>query len=293
MAIINDGVMDMLRESMIRKYVQQGIVVDIKPVRMRNKPDEVIEIKFNGVSVYCSKKEFSIRKLTSFSGFLGTYVHFIVKEIDAETNSVIVSRVEALPIIQNRFLKNVEVGDVVRGTITGLLHEHNIVFVELDGYPCMIPPGQWDSIPISDLREVVTIGSEVECKITSIEKAEEKDNIDVEYRIRVSRREVLNDEKAKTWAVIENHHAKGDTVLGKIVGKTKAPNMYLIELASSGVVILGNLQSPLNQQYKYGLPQGLRVQAEIISLDKAKRQGKARIFRIDPTLQSAMGRSGF
>jgi ribosomal protein S1 len=293
MAVISEGILDMLRESMLRKYVQQGMVVDVKPVKIRDKPDEVIEIKFNGVSVYCSRTQFSLRKLSSYSGFLGTYVHFIVKEIDADTNSVIVSRVEALPIIQNRFLKNVKPGDIVRGTVTGLLPEHNIVFVELEGYPCMVPPGQWDSVPISDLREVVAIGSEVECKITSIEKAEEKDNIDVEYRIRVSRREVLNDEKAKIWSEIENHHAKGDTVLGKIVGKTKAPNMYLIELASSGVVILGNLMSPLNQQYKYGLPQGLKVQAEIISLDKEKRQGKSRIFRIDPTLQSAMGRSGF
>jgi ribosomal protein S1 len=294
MAIVNESIMEILRESMLRKYIQQGTVVDVKPVKIRDTPDEVIEIKFNGVSVYCRRNQFSIRKLSSYTGFLGTQVPFIVKEVDRENGLVVVSRIEALPIIQNRFLKNVQIGDVMRGTVTGILHEHNIVFVEMDGYPCMIPPGQWDGVPVSDLREVVAIGSEVDCKILSIEKVDESEkNVDVEYRIRVSRRDVLKDEKAMIWDVIENHHAKGDNVLGKIVGKTKAPNQYLIELASSGIVILGNLQAPLSQQFKYDLPQGLKVQAEIISLDKEKRQGKARIFRIDPTLQATVGRGGF
>jgi hypothetical protein len=291
----NHAVLELLRESMLRKYVQSGFVVDIKPVKVKGIRQDVIEIMFNGMSVYCKSEQFSTRKIASYNGFIGTRTPFVVKDIERESGVVIVSRVEAIPLVQSRFLKLVREGDVVRGTVTGLKPEFNLVFVEVEGFPCMVGSGEWDLNPISDLREVVAIGTEVECKVTSIKKYEEgedKGEWEFDYRIRLSRRALLSDEKGRVWDDIEKHHQRGEFVLAKIVARLAGQNSYLIEITSSGIVVLGNLQNPLSQQYRYGLPQGLQVHAQLTKLDKEKRQGKARIFRIDPTLQSAIVRNG-
>lgn len=292
MSMNNDAMLEILRESMIRKYVQMGTVADVKPVTLKGVKDSVIVINFNGVPVYCSREQFTTRKVSSFTGFMGTPVPFIVTDIDRETGVVVVSRVQAIPIVQNTFLKNVKEGDIVRGTVTGVRNDSKLVFVEVQGVPCLVPPGEWDLNSITDLREVVMIGGEVELKVTAIEKinksGDEGADSDFEYRLRLSRKEIQKEYRAQKWDHIEQYHSVADHILAKVVAKTpNGPNTYLIELASTGIVILGNLQYPLSQQFKYGLPLGLRVQAQITSLDKVKRVGRARIYRIDPTLQTA------
>ncbi len=289
---MNQTVLDMLRESMLRRYVQFGTVVEVKPVTLPgDKKEEIIEILFQGVSVFCKKQDFSKRQLRTFRGFLGTEIPFVVKDITAE-GYVIVSRVEAMPLVQNRFVKHAKEGDIVRGSVTGMIPENNIVFVEVQGFPCMVGPGEWDMNPITDLREVVAIGMDVEVKITSIKKiGEDGEDLDKEwefdYKIRVSRRAVLREAVNKVWDEIENYHREGDNVLAKIVAQAPGPNSWLVKLAKSGIVIIGNLQRPLNEKYKH-LPQGLQVHVVIRNLDKQKREGKSRIFRIDPTLKSTM-----
>lgn len=290
-----DGVLELLRESLLKKYVQTGLVVDVKPVRVKNKRSEVVEIQFLGVSVFCSHEDFSTRKLSSFTGFLGTPVPFLVKDIDLDSGIVVVSRVAAMPLVQKRFLKLVKVGDVVKGTVTGILGDRGIVFVEVQGYPCVIPPGQWEK-GMYDLKETVAIGSEVECRVTLIEKRPEQDNNtedDFEYKIRLSRADLIKDENGRKWDEIDRYHSVKDNVLAKIVGKpNQNPSNYLIELASSSLVIYAHLDATLSKQYPYGLPQGLKVQAQIVFLNPEKRHGKARIFRIDPTLQSVIHGNG-
>ncbi|CAG7651203.1 S1 RNA-binding domain-containing protein [Paenibacillus allorhizosphaerae] len=291
MLMNNDAILEILRESMIRKYVQMGTVADVKPVTLKGVKDSVIVINFNGVPVYCSREQFTSRKLSSFTGFMGTPVPFLVTDIDRDTGIAIVSRVQAIPIIQQQFLKNVKEGDIVRGTVTGVRNDAKLVFVEVQGVPCMVPPGEWDLNSITDLREVVMIGSEVEVKVTNVDKINKEGDdadSDFEYRIRLSRKEIQKEYRAQKWDQIEQYHSVGDHALAKVVAKTQnGPNTYLIELQSTGIVILGNLQYPLSQQFKYGLPLGLRIQAQITSLDKVKRVGRARIYRIDPTLQTA------
>jgi ribosomal protein S1 len=227
---------------------------------------------------------------------MGTPVPFIVTDIDRETGTPVVSRIQALPIVQARFLKSVKAGDIVSGTVTGVIPENKIVFVEVQGYSCMIPPNEWDLNSVSDLREVVMIGSEVEAKVMDIIPIKdihgEDSDHDFEFRIRLSRRQLQQQARVMKWNDIEQYHRVNDHVLAKVVAKAPGPNSYLIELASSGIVIVGNLQYPLSEQFRYGLPLGLKVQAQIANLDKAKMVGKARIYRIDPSLQSAFT-SGF
>ena len=285
----SQSVLELLRDSMLRRYVQYGEVVTVKSVQLPEKGKaEVVSINFMGANVYCKQEDFSSRKMKSLSGFMGTTVPFIVKEIDPVNNVVIVSRVEAIPIITRKFLSVAKEGDVVRGSVTGVWAEKNIVFAEVHGYPCIIPPGEWDLNLVTDLTEVTGIGDEIEAKIINIEEVGADEDYDFSHRIRLSRKAVLREARNQVWSNVEQFHSIGENVVAKVVAKAPGVNSWLIEIKSSGIVIIGNLQAPLNQKFKY-LPQGLHVHAQIQDLNKAEQRGKARIFRIQQTIGSSSG----
>jgi len=296
----NAAVLELLLESMKRKYVQYGVVENIRPVRLGNDTmEELILINFNGVIVFCRKNEFVQRDLTSYSGFLQTSVPFIVKQITSD-GSVIVSRIEAIPIVSRNFIRNHEVGDMVTGSVTGVT-ENNLVFVDVEGVPCIIPPQEWDHVRTQNLREFVRLGTELDLKIISIDELPKRDEqqesettegtskttVEFGYRVRLSRKAVLNEGIGKIWDNIEDHYTKGDTTVAKITGFGTGHNSYFLELPK-GIVILGNLQNNLRRQYGGSLPPGLKVHVEIEKMNKESRRGKAKIFKLDPTLQSSL-----
>ncbi len=293
-ASTNPQAFELLRESLNRKFVQEGYVSSIKTLRPQGgKPVEVVEIKFLGISVFCKMDDFTKRKISSLSGFLDTPVPFIVKDINIETGIVEVSRVEALPIIAGRFLSKVKEGDIVHGVVSGVINDKNIVYVDINGFPAMVPPGEWAMHQIVNLREMVPIGTEVEVKVTNIVDAKDDEDWEWDIKLRVSRRALLKEERDLKWQIIDTIHTPDERVVAKIVAKAPGKNSYLIQVVSSGIVIIGNLQKPLSEQYRYSnLPQGLTVQAVIQSLDKENQRGKARIFRLNPTANQAGGRYG-
>lgn len=299
----NAAVMELLRDSMKRRFVQYGVIENIREVRLANDAvEELLLINFNGVTVYCRKADFVKRELKSYSGFLQTSVPFIVKNITSDGH-VIVSRIDAIPIVGRAFIRNVSEGDMVTGTVTGVA-ANNVVFVDVQGVPCLIPPQEWDTSRPVSLREFVKVGTELDLKVLTIQelpKKETEGESEVEgttdnkswefgYRVRLSRKAVMSEEISRIWDNIEDHYAVGDSTVAKIVSfGTNGQNSYFLELPK-GLVILGNLQNNLKRQYGGSLPQGLKVHVTIERMDKEVRRGKARIFKLDPTLQSVLRR---
>lgn len=166
---MNQHVLEILRESMIRRWVQHGKVEQIKTVHTRNLKEELIVIKFQGVNLYCKKEDFIDREISSFNGFLHTEVPFVVNTILEDENIVLVSRREAIPKVVQQFHNSVRKGDVVKGIVTGVL-DNNLVFLNVNGFPCLIPQSEWDIRKIRKLREILPIGTEVEAQVLDIIK---------------------------------------------------------------------------------------------------------------------------
>ncbi|SDO15542.1 S1 RNA binding domain-containing protein [Paenibacillus sp. yr247] len=298
----NAAVLELLRDSMKRRFVQYGVLENIREVRLANDTsEELLLINFNGVTVYCRKADFVKRELKSYSGFLQTSVPFIVKNITPDGH-VIVNRIEALPIVSRAFIRNVSEGDIVTGTVTGVT-ANNVVFVDIQGVPCLIPPQEWDSSRPINLREFVKVGTELDLQVLTIQelpKKESEGESEVEgvtdnkswefgYRVRLSRKAVMSEEISRIWDRIEDHYTVGDSTVAKIVGFAQGMNSYFLELPK-GLVIVGNLQNNLRRQYGGGLPPGLKVHVTIERMNKEQRRGKAKIFKLDPTLQSVLRR---
>ncbi|MEF2246416.1 S1 RNA-binding domain-containing protein [Paenibacillus sp. IITD108] len=299
---LNQHVLEILRESMVRKWVQYGKVEQIKSAIIKGKKEEVVIINFQNVNLYCKKEDFVDRNVASLNGFVHTKVPFIVTSLNEDY--VLVSRLQAIPKVVNQFLANTRQGDHVRGVVTGVL-DTNVVFLDVDGFPCIIPAAEWDVRKIRNLKDILPIGAEVEAKVLEIRKEENlgtelrEENTDemaadeqelaetkssssreFGYRVILSRKDVIVEGKERFWDDIEEHHNIGDKVAVTITGKAPGNNSYYCELPT-GITLIGNLASNLRNKYYSGLPSGVVATAEITRLDKETKRGRVLIFKLE------------
>lgn len=300
---MNQHVLEILRESMVRRWVQHGKVEQIRTATIRGKKEELIVINFQNTNLYCKKEDFLDREVNTFNGFLHTRVPFIVTNIMEAEGVVLVSRREAIPRIVDQFLEVTRQGDKVRGVVTGVL-DSNLVFVDVSGFPCIIPASEWDVRKIRNLRDQLPVGTEIEAIVQEIRKDDQSASIeqseaaDVQeeeqelvkskvsssqeygYRVILSRRALVVEGKGRFWDEIKNHHNIGDKVSVKITGRAPGANSYFCELPS-GITFIGNLSKFLKQKFHDGLPAGVVATAEITQIEKSVKRGRVLIFRLE------------
>lgn len=291
---MNAMLLDMLKESQERKWVQYGEVEAVRRHKLKDGSEqELIVINYQGSQVFCGKADFIEREVTSLNGFIQTRVPFIVKKVDGDI--VQVSRIEALAKVAKQFVEHVKIGDMVKGTVTGV-QDSGVVFVEVQGYPCLIPPEHWDFKRTTNLREMVPIGTVVEAKVLSVAKVGDENGPDeddhLDYRIRLSRKELLTQEVDEVWENIDEHYRVGDLVAVKITGQATGFNSYFCELPK-GISLIGNLSAPIRQKYNDYLPPGVKATGVIKYLDKTKKRGKIQIQRVEPNYANILDKHSF
>ncbi|MYL35486.1 S1 RNA-binding domain-containing protein [Pontibacillus yanchengensis] len=278
---MNNVLLEMLRESAARKWVQYGEVETIRDVTVGNQKEKLIIINYQGEFVYCKEEDFEERKLGSYQGFMQTRVPFTVKDITEDENGsvITVSRIEGLKKVAEQFIQSVREGDVVKGTVTGV-DDNGLVFLEVNGYPCIIPPGQWSIERPPNLKETTPIGTVVEAKVLTVDALENKQKTSVSHRVRLSRRDLQINELEERWKNIDAYYKPNDNVSVKITGQAVGHNSYFCELPN-GISIIGNLTSPLRDKYNDYLPPGVKATGVIKFLDKDNRRGKMIIRKVE------------
>jgi len=286
---MNTMLLEMLQESMERKWVQYGTVETIRKVELSGQKDELIVINYQNEKVYCKREDFIEREIASLNGFVSTNVPFIVKDI--KDGVVTVSRVEALKKIVKEFVEKVRVGDRVKGTVTGV-SDTGLVYIEVQGYPCLIPPEEWDVKRVSNLREVLPTGTMVEAKVISIDKLSEEKDEKIDYRIRLSRKQIIEQKIDEIWENIEEHYRVNDFVSVKITGQASGFNSYYCEL-SNGISLIGNLNNVLRNKHNDYLPPGTLCKGTIKFLDKERKRGKILIQQVEANFASILNQRSF
>jgi hypothetical protein len=283
---MNKMLLEMLKESKQRKWVQYGEVESIRKVNVGGKPTDLIVILYQGEKVYCKREDFEERNIANLNGFIQTRVPFVVTEVADEFVSV--SRVAALKRVAQEFVDHVKIGDRVQGTVTGV-SEKNVVYLEVQGYPCIIPPDEWDVKRVSNLSELVFIGTVLEAEVLTITPMEEEVGRSVPFRIRLSRKALLKNEAEAIWDNIENHYKPGDAVGFKITGQAAGYNSYYCELAN-GIILIGNLTSALRTRYNDYLPPGIQAKGTIRFIDKSNKRGKILINQVEANFANLLNK---
>jgi ribosomal protein S1 len=285
---MNTMLLEILQESRDRKWVQYGTVETIRKVEVKGKQDELVVIGYQGDRVYARKEDFIERNISSLNGFVSTTVPFIVKEI--KDGIVSVSRIEALEKVAKQFVDSVKIGDRVKGTVTGV-SENGLIYVEVQGFPCLIPPEEWDYKRVQNLREILSLGTVVETNVISIDKLENQ-NDKINYRIRLSRKAVIQEEMNNVWDSVEEHHRVGDFVSFKVTGQASGFNSYYCELPN-GISLIGNLTTNLRNKHNDYLPPGTLCKGSIKFLDKNKKRGKITIQQVEANFANLLNQRSF
>ncbi|MFD2216569.1 hypothetical protein [Metabacillus endolithicus] len=286
---MNKILLEMLKESRERKWVQYGEVESIRKVSVGGKEDELIVILYQGEKVYCKREDFIERDIANLNGFIQTRVPFIVMEVTDEVVSV--SRIAALRRVAQEFTESVKIGDRVQGTVTGV-SDKNVVYLEVQGYPCIIPPEEWDIRRSTNLRETVPVGTVLEVEILTISRLENEGEQNLPYRIRLSRKALIKNEKEAIWESIEDHYKVGDYIGFKITGQAPGYNSYYCETAS-GINLIGNLNRRLRDRYNDYLPPGVQAKGEIRFLDKKGKRGKILINQVEANFANLLNKRSF
>jgi ribosomal protein S1 len=286
---MNTMLQEILQESRDRKWVQYGVVETIRKVDVKGKSDELVVISYQGDRVYARKEDFIERNITSLNGFVSTTVPFIVKEI--KDGIVSVSRIEALEKVAKQFVDSVKIGDRVKGTVTGV-NDNGLVYLEVQGFPCLVPPEEWDVKRVQNLRELLPLGTVVEANVISIDKLDNQEGSKVSYRIRLSRKSVVQQEMNSIWENIEGVYQVGDFISFKITGQASGFNSYYCEL-SNGISLIGNLTTNLRQKHNDYLPPGTLCKGSIKFLDKNKKRGKITIQQVEANFAKLLSQKSF
>lgn len=279
---------EILQESRDRKWVQYGVVETIRKVEVKGKSEELVVIGYQGERVYSRKEDFIDRSISSLNGFVSTTVPFIVKEI--KDGIVSVSRLEALEKVAKQFVDSVKIGDRVKGTVTGV-NDNGLVYVEVQGYACIIPPEEWDFKRVQNLKEMLQLGTVVEANVISIDKLEKTED-KVDYRIRLSRKAVVQEEMHNVWENIDEHYRVGDFISFKVTGQATGFNSYYCEL-SKGISLIGNLTTNLRNKYNDYLPAGTLCKGTIKFIDKNKQRGKITIQQVEANYANLLNQRSF
>lgn len=279
---------EILQESRDRKWVQFGKVETIRKVEVKGKQEEIVVIEFQGEKVYSKKEDFIERNISSLNGFVSTTVPFIVKEI--KDGVVSVSRIEALIKVSKQFCEAVKIGDRVKGTVTGV-SENGLVYVEVNGYPCLIPPEEWDLKRVQNLRELLSLGTVVEANVISIDKLDGNEE-KIDYRIRLSRKSILQEKMNNIWENIEDHVRVGDFISFKVTGQASGYNSYYCELSNS-ISLIGNLTTNLRNKHNDYLPPGTMCKGTVKFVDKKKKRGKITIQQVEANFANLLNQRSF
>lgn len=189
---------------------------------------------------------------------VGLYVSFKVKDIKIRDGAVTVklSRREAVEEVKERYIKELKVGDIVEGVVTGI--QGYAAWIDIGGdVSGILSIRDITRVPISHPSEVLEIGEAVTVVVTEITKS---DGLTVSF----SRKELLPD-----FSEIDKYFKQGTTRVGKV--KKVWDTGIFVELSEA---FEGLADFVPGKTFKYG--DKVRVKIELIN--KTRKKIKLRII---------------
>lgn len=143
--------------------------------RSVNPEGDAVIVEHEGVLIYIPREELEYRPATgSLARFIGEPLQFVIKEVDAENDLVIGSRLELDTLLRDRLAAEMEDGETKVAVIQTLLRFG--AYVTIDGHSTLLRNQDFSS-DYTAVRDVHAPGDEIEVRL--VEYTDEK-NLNIE-----------------------------------------------------------------------------------------------------------------
>jgi small subunit ribosomal protein S1 len=231
-------------KGMVIEVVKGGLIVDI------------------GLRGFLPASLIELRRVRDLQSYVGKEIDCKIIELDKHRNNVVLSRraflEEASSVSRKEFLEKLEVGKVVRGTVSSVVSFG--AFIDLGGVDGLVHVSELSWKHVDHPGEVVQVGQEVDVKILNVEL--ERD------RVSLSLRSTQGD----PWEEFAKANQPGDVAEGVI---TKlVPFGAFVELAEGieGLVHISELADGHVETAEQVVSMGQKVKVRLIEVDSEKRR---------------------
>ena len=222
------------------------------------------EIKLGGTArAFCPFSQIALRRVDNPESLLGTRLAFRITEYGEKGRNIIVSR-RALLEEEQQLLKEeaqagISEGMTVTGTVTSL--QDFGAFVDIGGLEGLIPISEIGWIRVKDVRDVLSIGQQVQVVIKTIDREKE--------RISLS----LKDTLADPWEQVIEKYPEGSFHTGTVA--RLAPFGAFVTLASGvdGLIHISKIGAGKRINHpREVLKEGEIIEVKIESVDRSNRR---------------------
>ena len=222
------------------------------------------EIKLGGTArAFCPFSQIALRRVDNPESLLGTRLAFRITEYGEKGRNIIVSR-RALLEEEQQLLKEeaqagISEGMTVTGTVTSL--QDFGAFVDIGGLEGLIPISEIGWIRVKDVRDVLSIGQQVQVVIKTIDREKE--------RISLS----LKDTLADPWEQVIEKYPEGSFHTGTVA--RLAPFGAFVTLASGvdGLIHISKMGAGKRINHpREVLKEGEIIEVKIESVDRSNRR---------------------
>ncbi len=260
-----------------------NVILSRKPILERAAWAEVINVKENDEVVTIKVTE------TVKGGVLGTYgtfrvfvpashlaVNFVqnteafvgkelkVKFIDVEPKAKRIVASRKIVLVEERAKKEAEFwdthkeGDIIKGKIKNITPFG--AFVDMGVFDGLIHISELAWGNVKSVADVVSVGEEVEAKITKIDKEHNK--------ISLNRRTLLT----HPWETVSERYAEGDVVTAKVIRLTEFGAILLLEPHIDAMIHISQISRKRVEKVEDVLAVGDVIEGKIVTFEPEKRR---------------------
>ena len=228
---------------------------------------EIIKKIKGGYTVRIGKNEaflpFSLARFDKNKDYTGQKFKFLIKE--KNKSNITISRSDLIKIEEEKYLENVNIGDVVTGKIKEIFDFGIILDLGATSGFIHISEISWDQV--DNLTEKYKIGDEISAKI--IEKDAEKN------RLKLSIKQLSED----PWVAFEKSHNVGDVVEAVVKGVLDFGIVVTVD-GNSGFVHVSELAWHNGSKELKNYKAGDKFSAKIIQIENEKKNVKLSVKQL-------------
>lgn len=196
---------------------------------------------------------------------IGEEISVVVIEVNRERNRLVLSEREARPALRQSRIDELEEGQIVTGTVVGLVDYG--AFIDIGGIDGLIHISNLDTRYVRHPSDFLAVGDEVTVRIDSIDRNRE--------RINLNRKVLMPD----PWDSIEDHYTPGSVVEGIVTNIVDFGIFVALPHGFEGLVHESEMETVMATG---SLAEGTAVNVRILEIDQDQQRISLSLDAVTP-----------